>query len=760
MEKPSHRPQVEAASRETQRIRSLQKQLDEANERLRLAVEAADVGLWDWDAPSGRVLMNEVWAGMLGYDLGELTGTLEDWRRLIHPEDIPRVMSRMQQALEQDAPLHGVKHTYEAEFRMRSKTGDWRWILGRGKVVEWSAAGEPLRFTGSHVDITARKLAEEQLRATTERLELVFDATNDGVWDWDARTGVVQFNPRWAAMLGYTLDDLEGNFGDFERLAHPEDFDRVLQAAMACLHGETPGFEAEFRMRHKNGGWRWILGRGKVVLHDETGEALRVVGSHVDITRSKHAEEELRLTKERLELAFEATSDGVWDWRLTDNSIYFSHRWSLMLGYPPGELAPSFETWRLLTHPDDFAATLQQVEAFLENGGHGDFEAEYRMRTSNGQWRWMLGRGKVVERDAAGAPVRFIGANADITHRKAVEEELRLAKERAEAASKAKSEFLATMSHELRTPINGVMGMAELLLDSGEAPLDNESRDYVETIKHLSRVLLRLVDDVLDMASLETQRIKLKEEAFTPAGVVALVCEAFRAEAVAKGLQLHHRVGPCVPEYVVGDPRRLRQVLLNLVGNAVKFTEHGAVDVIVSVMEGGETASAAPADISVPADTTTPSTASAPSASPSLAASSAYDRRVLLFTVRDSGVGIPKAQIQRIFEPFVQVDEGLNRAKGGAGLGLAIAHALVTRMGGRLLVNSLPGKGSVFAVTIPVHAAQADASSCAAPEPPVFSGKEHRDEAGGPSLHHPVAPAFQDVPGDVPEHPDPEVPIP
>ncbi|GAA5181146.1 hypothetical protein GCM10025771_27360 [Niveibacterium umoris] len=384
----------------------------------------------------------------------------------------------------------------------------------------------------------------------------------------------------------------------------------------------------------------------------------------------------LGVTEERLKLALDSSEDGIWDWDIASGAAHFSSRWAAMLGYALEEIEPTFEAWKAMVHPDDLPAAQARLVAHLLQGA-SEYESEFRMRTKAGEWKWILARGKVVKRDEAGGAVRVVGTHRDITERKRFELELLNAKEAAEAANRAKSDFLANMSHEIRTPMNGIIGMTELALDT---ELDDEQRGYLETVKSSSEALLTIINDILDFSKIEAGRMDLEVIEYALFNAVADSIKALALRAHQKGLELIANIADDVPVRLKGDPGRLRQVVLNLVGNAIKFTEKGEIEVGVRVLEreGG------------------------------------FAR--IEFLVRDTGIGIPPEKHKTIFDEFSQADTSTTRRFGGTGLGLAISRRLVELMDGRLSVESTPGQGSCFRFTLRAEIVEEPAAQAPRPE--------------------------------------------
>jgi two-component system, sensor histidine kinase and response regulator len=391
---------------------------------------------------------------------------------------------------------------------------------------------------------------------------------------------------------------------------------------------------------------------------------LSVWGVGVDVTDRKRTEDAMRQANARLDLAVRGSNVGLWENDMPDGDYLVGkvHCINIMeqLGYPATESTTDYATVATMYHPDDRERVREALRAYFA-GETPEYQAEFRARHRDGSWRWILARGIAV-RDGSGKPIRFAGTRIDITDLKRIEEEMRQAKEAAEAASRAKSEFLANVSHEIRTPMNAILGMTDLALDTR---LSDEQRNCLTIVNSSANALLNVINDLLDFSKIEAGKFELDHADFSLRAVLNETLRALALRAHKKQLELICRLAPDVPDALVGDAGRLRQVLLNLVGNAIKFTEQGEVIVRVSADKLSVSSSPGPAVC-------------------------------LSFEVQDTGIGIPPDKQTKIFQAFEQADNSTTRRYGGTGLGLSIASHLVKLMGGQIAVQSAPGQGSIF----------------------------------------------------------------
>jgi two-component system, sensor histidine kinase and response regulator len=488
-------------------------------------------------------------------------------------------------------------------------------------------------------DVTDYHRAMRDLTTAKERLELGLVGTNDGIFDWDLRTNEV-----YASRVPGTP-----SADETEKWVHPED--RIMRDAAIRAHFErNEPYDVEFRTQVPGGTLKWFRARG-TALRDADGRPYRFVGCFTDITAKREAVEALRRREREHRTVLAQIHEVVFELDSEGRLCYLNPAWTHLLGH---------DTQSCLRRPLlDFVdpEDRPQVQQQLRAGISSPQPLECRWIMAGGECRWLeLRPGRVG--DPERAPLIF-GTLVDIEARRAVRAESDRARRVAEEASRTKTEFLASVSHELRTPLNVIAGAGELLQDM---PLGPDARHFSEVIRSNSRMLSRLIDDLLDVSRIEAGQIDTKAQPFDPVQVLELVCEQFRGDAQSKGLCLDLTLVEAIPELLLGDADRLRQIVANLVGNAIKFTVQGRIEIRVR--------NRMPSGIEI--------------------------------FVTDTGIGMPREALERIFDKFVQLDTGGSGIRSGVGLGLAISRRLTEHMGGLLTVESTEGKGTTFCVSLPM----------------------------------------------------------
>ncbi|MDB5384896.1 MAG: domain S-box [Planctomycetaceae bacterium] len=660
-----HRTQRRLLTHERQRA---EKTLQEAEERFRQMAENIHEIFWLFDTQEDRITyVSPGYEAVWGRTCQSLYEQPRSLNESVYSDDRDRAIECIEQY------RHGVFS--ELEFRIVRPDGSIRWIRSRAFPVDKQVGndnqiGNIRRFAGLAEDITERKWAETALRESEQRFQTFVNHATDAFFLQDERYMVLDVNRQACESLGYTREELLGMV--------PTDFDpdvtpfNIEEISRQLDDGEIMAFES--RHRRKDGTVFPVEVRGQSFW--EGGRRFTVALVR-DITERKRSDEALRASEHRWRSLTEALPQLVWTATPDGACDYFSTQWTHHTGVAENELLG----WRWLEtlHAEDRERTRQAWTAAVE--GPDTYDVEYRVRHTDGEYRWFKTRGVPI-RDGAGNIFKWFGTCTDITDGKTTAEELRVAKEAAESANRAKDEFLANVSHEIRTPMNAILGMTELVLDTS---LAEDQRQSLKTVKAAADNLLNIINDLLDFSKIESGKLELDLADFSLRSVLGETLRTLAMRAHRKGLELISDVHPGVPDALVGDSGRLRQILLNLIGNALKFTEQG--DVVVRVECTDE---------------------------PTL-----DDEVRLLFSVTDTGIGIPPDKHEAIFRAFEQEDTSTTRKYGGTGLGLTIASRLVALMGGKISVVSQPGRGSTFTFTASCRR-QTQSSETISAQPPVL----------------------------------------
>ncbi len=549
----------------------------------------------------------------------------------------------------------------EAVAGRSSRTETTYWTLQGVRHADLQVApllgddGRPTHVLISAVDITDRVRQEAALHGARRRLEVISEAGITGAWEWEPDSGVVECDATLRRMWGLPTED-PVDLRRFRSLIQPEDL-VAWDAMNQRLISQPADQQYEFRIRWPDGQVRWLAGRCAAVRgSDDRVGAL--IGINWDVTDQRQETDRMRVANAQRQLALEAASMGLWDIDPVARTVIWDSRGGDAFASEPdvpmdmdGEIAK--------VHPDERPDLIRKLDAALDPAGDGTYDHIYRTLPTDGK-RWFRAVGQAFfdgQGDARRA-VRLVGGIIEVTREIEHEQMLRRAQHAAEAASRAKGEFLANMSHEIRTPMTAIMGFADIL---AARLSDGDNLTAVHTIRRNARFLVDILNDILDLSKIEAGKLQLDEQRFDPVAVLIDVRSLMEVRSSEKDLSFELRAEGPLPRTIRGDAKRFRQILINLVGNAVKFTQSGGISLVARV------------DV---------------------------EEQRLSVEVIDTGVGISAAVLDTLFQPFIQGDGSLIREHGGSGLGLEISRRMARMLGGDVTVTSTPDVGSHFVFTL------------------------------------------------------------
>ncbi len=631
----------------TEELLAANKSVQASEERFALALEATSEGVWDWNIATGEIFCSPPWCKALGFDPSEVEPHIRFWNRLTHPEDMPRVTEALNAHFQQKTEL------YECEVRLRTKSGEYRWILDRGKVVARDQDGKPLRMVGVDVDITERKRAEEVLRQSEERLISALVASKTGTWRVDLRTGADTRDASLNQMLGLPAKPSTQPVEDWFTYVHPDDADAMDLAWQRGL--ESGLYSVEHRLVRRDGQVLWVYDRGEIIRDDE-GQLDHAIGAVMDITERKQAEIARRASEERFRVVFEAAPSGMAIADADGNGLRYNSAMQNMLGYSEEELR-SMDISQF-THADDVAEG-RRLLAELCEGKRDHYQVEKRYIRKDGTVVWgILGFSSV--RDDQGEVQYLIASVKDITERKRAEEQARQLQADLAHMSRLSSmgEMATGLAHELNQPLtvitNYAQGCVRRLKSNAIGPEElGEILGRIATQAQRSSSIIRGLGNLVRKSSAMRFEIDINH-------CIMEVADLANAEAVQHRAKARFELEPNLPP-VMADQTQLQQVILNLVQNgceATQDTPESRRAVTVQTKQRGD--------------------------------------RELEISVSDNGRGISEPLGERLFEPFFTT-----KAQ-GIGMGLAISRSIVESHGGRLWATPNRGEGTTFHFTLPI----------------------------------------------------------
>ncbi len=619
-------------------LKATQEALRIGQERLRRGQEFANIGTWEWTIETGDLFWSERIAPLFGYPVGELATSYENFLKALHPDDRQAVTDAVTACIERNAP-------YDIEHRVVWPDGTVRWLLERGAVSR-DAQGKPLKMLGVVQDVDDRKRAELALAERERLLREAQTLSRIGNWSADLVTGQLVWSDEIYRIFGHEPGSFAPSVEAFHATVHPDDRALVRESEMRAK--QSGRHDVVHRIVQPDGEIRYVHELAQMQV-DAAGNPIGLTGTVQDVTERMMYERELSSLAERLKLATSAARIGIWDLDVQKNELYWDDQMFDLYGAERADFSGAYEAWIARVHPEDRVRCDEAFSCALQ--GSAAYDIDFRVSLPGGELRYIKADG-VVFRDAQDRPVRVLGSNYDITAQKTAAELLQAAKMQADRANQAKSDFLSSMSHELRTPMNAIIGFSQMLEYDSEMTADQQ--DSVHEILKAGRHLLDLINEVLDLAKIESGRIELSMEGVDLSALAEDCRHLIQpiADKAGIGLSFDLQVGSAV----FADRVRLKQVLLNLLSNAIKYNRPEG-SVILSAGDGKP--------------------------------------GHLRFAVTDTGPGIAPERIGDLFQPFNRLGAEAGEIE-GTGIGLTITRRLVEMMGGEVGVESRVGVGSTF----------------------------------------------------------------
>ncbi len=618
--------------------------LKASQEIWQFALEGAGDGVWEYDFETDEVFFSRQYKKMLGYEDDEFQNTTMEWLQKIHPDDWAIVETTDKEYFENRISSH------QREYRIMHKDGHYRWILDRGMVISYDEKGKPKRIIGTHTDITGRKKAEEEYK----RISVVASANENGVVFTSLDGKISWSNEGFVNITGYSMQEIIGHTPVDLCKGELSEGESLKEMLSSFYKGQN--FDVELVLYRKDGSTFWGKVTGQVI-PDENGKPERYFAIIENISYRKESEQAIKLREEKYRSIIANMNLGLMEVDTEENIQFVNQSFCEMCGYPMEELLGKKASVLFVRGENN---EMMETKNDLRRNGVSD-AYEISVKNKRGEIKWWLISG-APRFNEKGDLVGSIGIHLDITIQKQQEIELLEARTQAELSASAKQLFLANMSHEIRTPLNGILGMGRQLL---KTRLNEKQKFFLDSINHAGEHLLVVINDILDISKIEAGKLTLETIGFELKEVIKHTVQVMQHRVEEKGLSLYTSVEETIAPVLLGDPYRLKQVMLNLVSNAIKFSEKGNIRVECNLGVHDKS------------------------------------KQAINITVSDEGVGMEKEFLSKLFQGFLQEDDTVSRKYGGTGLGMSITRQLVEMMGGSIRVESEKGKGTSVHLCIP-----------------------------------------------------------
>jgi PAS domain S-box-containing protein len=653
---------------------SLTFELKENERQLNQSQKIASLGRYSLDIISGHWTSSKILDGILGIETKE-SHSIDQWLNVLHPDDRDQLEIYLKEIIKEN-------RFFDKEYRIiRNNDQQVRWMHGLGQP-EYNGKNKPLRIIGTIRDITEQKLAELEIQNISNRLQLATSAAHIGVWDRDFKASKIIWDDTMYELFGFSDKSIDPTTA-WETALHPEDKVRLELEIQEAIKDKKE-YHTEFRVIWPDQSIHYLRGYG-MVSFDEDGNPIRILGIDMDITEQKQANQTIKKHQENLEIM---VAERTKELTISEQKLKKSFKdiSDYKFALDESSIVAITDNKGTITSVNDLFCKISkftekeligQNHRLINSGYHSKsfFKELWHTIASGNVWRgeiknkakdgtiYWVDSTVVPFLDENGKPYQYMVVRFDITSKKITEEAIISAKEVADSANKAKSEFLANMSHEIRTPMNAVIGFSDLLAKSVK---NKKQLSQVESIRSSGKNLLKIINDILDLSKVEAGKIEILPVVINLPILMNEIKNMFAQTAKEKEIYFAIEYEGVIPNVLMLDEVRVRQILFNLIGNAIKFTDKGHVVVTVDAQRNSDT----------------------------------EEKVDLLFRIEDTGIGVPKSQQELIFEPFSQ-QEHQSSKYGGTGLGLSITKKLIQKMGGRIDLKSEMGKGSSFSVLIP-----------------------------------------------------------
>ncbi len=625
--------------------KKMQNLIEKANTRFQLVINATNDGIWDLDMQNNQLFLSARWKEQLGYSDDELKNEISSFENLIFGDDKKRVLDTARKYLQNKIP------SYDIEFRMIHKNGSLRWIHSRGAALR-NAQGI-YRISGSHSDITERKLAQQKLIESKRLLDKLSAQIPGVIYQYRLHSNGKSYFP-FASENIYQIYEVypEEVLFDASKVftrIHPEDFENVVESIQKSFNN-LQIWEQEYRVVLPLQGIRWLHGYARPEKLED--QSVLWHGYIRDITDKQQANEILSASQARWNFALEGSGDGVWDWNLINNKVFYSKQWKKMMGYEDNEIENNLEEWKNRIHPDDANEVFEEIKKHLNNEVEF-YKSVHRILSKNGEYKWILDRGKVIEYSPLGKPLRMIGTHTDLTERIELEQELL-------KLNADKDRFMRILSHDLRSPFNAILGFADLLLSNIEKYSVAKIKNHLSIIYKAALSTYNLLEDLLLWSKSQAGKLVFEPREFLIHQLIEDQIQQQSMPAKNKNITLiYHKNAPLS---IFVDENMVKTILRNLISNAIKFTQPtGKVEIF-------------------------------------------YQKELsfVRISIKDNGIGIEEDDVLKLWDLSNMFTTPGTDEETGSGLGLILCKEFVEKHGGEIWVKSQVNVGSTFEFTLPL----------------------------------------------------------